>query len=187
MKTKKTLAILGAAMCSCCAMGGGAFAEETKPVDYSQYQLGDITMDGIVDVDDAQLALQCYADTLAVLPFKNIPYEQQLLGCVRGFTTTATRVYPEEERTEVVTTVINVIDAQSILMYYVDDLAQKTDQSFEGWVSADEHFQEILADEYANAKPVDTPTPYYSYSVVQGNVVRTLQYYYTCSVQKVRE
>ena len=53
MKLKKLFAFLSAGVLCCCALGGTAFAEETEPVDLSQYQMGDITMDGIVDLDDA--------------------------------------------------------------------------------------------------------------------------------------
>ncbi|MBQ8921357.1 MAG: hypothetical protein IJ060_04250 [Oscillospiraceae bacterium] len=130
MKTKKILAILGAAMCSCCAVGGAAFAEETEPVDYSQYQLGDITMDGIVDVDDAQLALQCYTLSLAELP-QHIPYEQQLLGCVKGYT--RTYVIEDENGTIVRRNpyVADLLDSTMILVYYADSLAEKGTAGFD--------------------------------------------------------
>ncbi|MBR3269101.1 MAG: hypothetical protein IKI58_10335, partial [Oscillospiraceae bacterium] len=65
MKLRKLFAFLSAAVLGCCTLGGTAFAEETEPVDLSQYQMGDITMDGQVDLDDAQLALRTYVFMLA--------------------------------------------------------------------------------------------------------------------------
>ncbi|MBQ8921363.1 MAG: hypothetical protein IJ060_04280 [Oscillospiraceae bacterium] len=123
MKTTKLLAILGAAMLSCCALGGAAFAEETEPVDYSQYQLGDITMDGVVDVEDVHLMADAYTYCLA---WKNpveygIVTEQQIkLGNIdrQSFIET-------NKHGDTIEFPIDLSEALCVLMYYTDSLAQK--------------------------------------------------------------
>jgi len=129
MKKTKLFAVLSAAMLGCCAMGGTAFAEEAAPVDYSKYQLGDITMDGEVDIEDAQLALQCYTLSLAELQ-QHIPYEQQLLGCVKGYT--VTKIIEDEDGNIVKQNpfVLDLIDSMIILVYYADSLAEKGTAGF---------------------------------------------------------
>ena len=130
MKIKKLLAILSAAMLSCCALGGTAFAEETEPVDYSQYQLGDVTMDGVVDVEDAQYALQIYADMMVGQDYiaKGWYTEEQIaLGNVDG------KTYVTKEGFLVS---VDVEDVQLILMYYADKLSQKIgEQAAEEYIS----------------------------------------------------
>ena len=118
MKKTKLLAVLSAAMLGCCAMGGTAFAEEAEPVDYSKYQMGDINLDGVVDIEDAQLVQKYYTVTLAKWPldttlaFLNITEEQLVLGDI------------VREQYYVVDTVYVVV-AQLILCYYTDKLCDK--------------------------------------------------------------
>ncbi|MBQ8921362.1 MAG: hypothetical protein IJ060_04275 [Oscillospiraceae bacterium] len=118
MKIKKLLAVLSAAMLSCCALGGTAFAEETEPVDYSQYQLGDITMDGKIDIEDAQLALQIYTDLLAqrdIFASGYITKERLALGDVDGI----------DEYICGTVSPVSIEDAYLILCYYSDRLCEK--------------------------------------------------------------
>ena len=122
MKKTKLFAVLSAAMLGCCAMGGTAFAEETEPVDYSQYQLGDVTLDGVVDVDDAQYALQIYVDMLAchdVIAKGWYTEEQIALGNVDG---------EFSEGCDGSLLPVDCVDCQLILMYYTDKIAQKIGQ-----------------------------------------------------------
>ncbi len=118
MKKTKLLAVLSAAMLGCCAFGGTAFAEETEPVDYSQYQLGDITMDGVVDVEDAQVALQIYTDRLAlidVIAKGHYTEEQIALGNVDGITDDIFGILSP----------VSIDDAYFILLYYSERLSEK--------------------------------------------------------------
>jgi len=122
MKKTKLLAVLSAAMLGCCAMGGTAFAEVAEPVDDSQYQLGDINLDGEVDVDDAQYAQTIFTQMLAchdVIAKGWYTEEQIALGNVDGkyLDTGDGWLLP-----------VDVEDAQLILMYYTDKLAQKIGQ-----------------------------------------------------------
>ncbi len=147
MKIKKLLAILSAAMLGCCALGGTAFAEETEPVDYSQYQLGDITMDGEVDVDDAQYALTIYTQMLAchdVIAKGWYTEEQIALGNVDGkyLDTGDDWLLP-----------VGVDDAQLILMYYTDKLAQKVGQQ-----AADEYIIKKMREWENNPIPREIKT-----------------------------
>ena len=187
MKIKKLFAVLSAAMLGCCALGGTAFAEEAEPVDYSQYQLGDITMDGVVDVDDAQLALQCCADSYAEVTYRSATYEQQLLACAKGFITVGYREYPDTGESENTYHIVEVEDAQSILEYYVDAIAKKTDQTFDEWISADAQSQEVFANEYNRwpHEPSEELVPYIK--TVDGE--EKILYYYSKSgyAVKVRE
>jgi len=121
MKLKRVFAILSAAMLGCCALGGTAFAEETEPVDYSQYQLGDINLDGEVDIEDAQLALQFYTDYYlakkplnVILASLGITEEQLVLGDIIN------ESYTEEYS-------VTIEDAFMILSYYIDTLCLKTE------------------------------------------------------------
>ncbi len=119
MKKNKLFAALSAAMLGCCAMGGTAFAEETEPVDYSKYQLGDINLDGVVDVEDAQIALRLYTEYLAGRTVEEsclrngITAEQAKLGNIVNET------YSGDE-------LVTVEDAFLILVYYNDRLCGKT-------------------------------------------------------------
>ena len=185
MKKTKLFAVLSAAMLGCCAMGGTAFAEETEPVDYSQYQLGDITMDGVVDVEDAQLALQCYTNALAHHPFEQIPYEQQLLGCVKKFVVSYHIEYAQEDCTRDSIEVITVEEVQSITEYYVQcGLAEKTDMPYEKWLETSENDQAAFARLYQDASNYSEFTVY-STDLKTGE--RYIEYYGTATVQKVRE
>ena len=144
MKLKKLFAFLSAGVLCCCALGGTAFAEETEPVDLSQYQMGDITMDGIVDLDDAQLALKCYVHSLAGKELL-IPYEQQLLGCIRGYVQTERVVDENDQVLFINQIIIDVTDAQEILDYYVATLAKSTELTLEEYVAQDEVEQNVIA------------------------------------------
>jgi hypothetical protein len=131
----------------CCALGGTAFAEETEPAAPQEYQLGDITMDGQVDLDDAYMAQACFTEQLAGygsslysdVKFNGevVPYEQQLLGCVKGYSV----LYQEEDSEGNVIfsqdCVVDLSDAFVLLYYYVDTLAEKTEASFSEWLEDD--------------------------------------------------
>ncbi len=119
MKIRILFAILCAAMLGCCAFGGTAYAEETKTLDLTQYQMGDINLDGEVDVEDAQIALIISAHNLAqrapetYLDSLGITEEQMLLGdVIRDARESADR--------------IDADDAQQILIYYCDKLSGKS-------------------------------------------------------------
>ena len=120
MKTKKLFAILSAAMLGCCALGGTAFAEETEPLDLTQYQMGDINIDGEVDVEDAQIALQLYSDYLAGYSADEsyqragITAEQAKLG----------DIVSESAATDCLN---DLSDAFYILSYYADSLSKKSE------------------------------------------------------------
>lgn len=144
---KKIFAAMCAAVLGCCTLAGTASAAENAPVDYAAYQLGDITMNGVVDIEDAQLALQTYVFAMAKED-PGIPYEQQLLGCVKGFTVTESREYPEENKKTETHTVVNVTDAQVILLYYLAVLSKQTNLSLEEWVKANAHLQQVFANDY---------------------------------------
>lgn len=180
---KKIFAAMCAAILGCCASAGTASAAENAPVDYSKYQLGDITMDGIVGIEDAQLALQTYVFEMACVD-SGIPYEQQLLGCVKGFTIIESREYPAENKKTEKNQVINALDAQVILMYYVDALAKQTDLSFEAWVNSNAHLQQVFADDYEIASR-NTKQPVYTTDPETGESV--IAYYLYVYPQKVRD
>ncbi|MBQ8921509.1 MAG: hypothetical protein IJ060_05030 [Oscillospiraceae bacterium] len=185
MKTTKLFAVLSAAMLGCCALGGTAFAEEAEPVDYSQYQLGDVTMDGKVDIEDAQLALQCYTDALAYRPFDYTPYEQQLLACVKGFVVSYHIEYAQEDRTRDSIEVITIEEVQSISEYYVQcGLAKKSDLPYEKWLESQELDQAAFARIYQDAVNASEFTVY---STDRNSGERYVEYYGTATVQKVRE
>ncbi len=185
MKIRKLLAILCAAMLGCCAFGGAAFAEGTEPVDYSQYQLGDITMDGVVDVEDVQLALDCCTDSLALRPFYHIPYEQQLLACAKGFVVLYHIEYAQEDRTRDSIEVITIAEVQSILQYYAQcGLAKKSDLSYEQWVETSENDQAAFARIYQEAVNASELTVY---STDLNTGEQYVEYCGTATVQKVRE
>ena len=115
MKLRKLFAFLSAAVLGCCTLGGTAFAEETEPVDLSQYQMGDITMDGQVDLDDAQLALRTYVFMLAQKDVKEclgVTEEQIKLADVIRYST--------EKNSH-----LDAADAHVILEYYTDQLSGK--------------------------------------------------------------
>ena len=184
MKLNKIFAILSAARLGCCALGGTAFAEEAEPVDYSKYQLGDINLDGEVAIDDAQLALQCYADALANRPFVNIPYDQQLLACAKGFVVSTHVVYPQEDRTVETTRVITIEEAQDILNYYCECvLAKKSDLSYEEWIAAQEDQQAIFSAMYNEY--VNNPE-YTAYGTDFETGERYVWYHSTTAVLRVR-
>ena len=118
MKKTKLLAVLSAAMLGCCAMGGTAFAEEAEPVDYSKYQLGDITMDGNIDIADAQLALQIYTDLLAqrdIFASGYLTEERLALGNVDGV----------DDYVCGTVSPVSIEDAYLILYYYSERLCEK--------------------------------------------------------------
>jgi len=117
MKKTKLLAVLSAAMLGCCAMGGAAFAEETEPVDYSKYQMGDINLNGEVDIDDAQIALRLYTEYLVGRTAEEsylrngITAEQAKLGDIVSYKGTDLSN--------------DLSDAFYILSYYADNLSRK--------------------------------------------------------------
>ncbi|MBR3269098.1 MAG: hypothetical protein IKI58_10320 [Oscillospiraceae bacterium] len=120
MKLRKLFAFLSAGVLCCCALGGTAFAEETEPAAPQEYQLGDITMDGEINIDDAQLALRVYTWMLShVDPVQKhfVTEEQLALGNVDGI----------ESNVNGITSPIDLDDATFILYYYTDALAYKTE------------------------------------------------------------
>ena len=147
MKKTKLLAALSAAMLGCCAMGGTAFAEETEPVDYSKYQLGDVTLDGVVDVDDAQYALQICTDMMAcydVIAKGWYTEEQIALGNVDG-------KYSDTGYGPILP--VDCDDVQLILMYYTDKLSQKI-----GEQAAEEYIVEKMRKTLNNPIPREIMT-----------------------------
>ena len=147
MKKTKLFAVLSAAMLGCCAMGGTAFAEETEPVDYSKYQLGDVTLDGVVDVDDAQYALQIYADMMVGQDYiaKGWYTEEQIaLGNVDG---------KYSDTCDGWLLPVDCDDVQLILRYYTDKLAQKIGQQ-----AAEEYIVEKMLETFKNPIPREIKT-----------------------------
>ena len=116
MKLKKLFAFLSAGVLCCCALGGTAFAEETEPVDLSQYQMGDINMDGVIDINDAQLALNVYKMMIAHAdPVQEgmLTEEQLALGNVDGIESIINGKAAPVDR----------YDAYFILRYYTETLS----------------------------------------------------------------
>ena len=185
MKKTKLFAVLSAAMLGCCAMGGTAFAEEAEPVDYSKYQLGDINLDGEVDVDDAQFALQCYSDSLAHQRFKSAPYEQQLLACSKGFIIISHREYPDTGETEDVPRVLDVDDVNPIMKYYVNHLAKKTDQTYEAWLDSNAIFQQSFTN-YYNRYKHEPSTELFPHTEKVDGEEKVIYYYSRAYAVKVR-
>ena len=103
MKKTKLLAVLSAAMLGCCAMGGTAFAEVAEPVDDSQYQLGDINLDGEVDVEDAQNAVRIFTQMLVHhdIIAKGWYTEEQIAQGLGTQTTTGYKLGTFDEDTEI--------------------------------------------------------------------------------------
>ena len=76
-------------------------------------------MDGVIDVADAQLALQFFCDWLCIKG-GNLTEEQQALGNVDG--EMSVMQWKSEERV----TPVSVRDAQIILIYYTKHLTDAT-------------------------------------------------------------
>ena len=147
MKKTKLFAVLSAAMLGCCAMGGTAFAEEAEPVDYSQYQLGDINLDGEVDVEDSQYALQIYVDMMIGQDYMAMGWyteEQIALGNVDG---------EFSEGCDGSLLPVDCADAQWILRYYTDKIAQKIGQQ-----AAEEYIIEKMRETFSNPIPREIKT-----------------------------
>ena len=147
MKKTKLFAVLSAAMLGCCAMGGTAFAEVAEPVDYSQYQLGDINLDGEVDVDDAQYAQTIFTQMLAchdVIAKGWYTEEQIALGNVDG---------KYSDTCDGWLLPVDCDDVQLILRYYTDKLAQKIGQQ-----AAEEYIVEKMLETFNNPIPREIMT-----------------------------
>jgi hypothetical protein len=98
------------------AMAAGALlcGMLTAPVSAAEtYQKGDVNMDGIVDVADAQLVLQEYTFALVGVDY-GLTSEQLELASITG---SMTKLFNSEQVIP-----IGVSDANVILMYYGDQL-----------------------------------------------------------------
>ena len=82
----------------------------------SSYQMGDVNMDGTVDIADAQEALQFWCTSIAYKQGKLTP-EQQALGNVDG------EITPIEWERGRIDTPISIKDAQILLIYYTGHMA----------------------------------------------------------------
>lgn len=94
----------------------------TIPVSAAEsYQKGDVNMDGIVDVKDAQLALEDYVEGLCGRR-SELTDEQRNLGNVTGKTDIIIMPVSQTE----FELVIDIIDAQLILRYYTEYLLDES-------------------------------------------------------------
>ena len=102
---KKLFAALAAGTMLCGMLTAPVSAAETK------YQTGDVNMNGAVDIEDAQLALQFWCTSIAYKQ-GDLTEEQQALGNVDGEVTTI-----KWEKGQI-DTPISMRDAQILLIYY---------------------------------------------------------------------
>ncbi len=102
---KKLFAALAAGAMLCGMLTAPVSAAETK------YQTGDVNMNGAVDIEDAQLALQFWCTSIAYKQ-GDLTEEQQALGNVDGEVTTI-----KWEKGQI-DTPISMRDAQILLIYY---------------------------------------------------------------------
>lgn len=109
----------------------------TSPVSAAEtYQKGDVNMDGIVDVADAQLVVQDYLKLILYMD-GILTKEQRQLGNVDGkiFVAKASKMKPELGDVELVA---DVQDAQFIVLYYVEKIVidnQDNSVSIEEFIS----------------------------------------------------
>lgn len=98
---KKLFAALAAGMMLCGMLTAPVSAAETK------YQTGDVNMNGIIDIEDAQIVLAAYVDAYAGLSVRLTP-EQMELASITKISTESVKgdSYP-----------FCVLDAQVILNY----------------------------------------------------------------------
>ena len=108
---KKLFAALAAGTMLCGMLTAPVSAAETN------YQMGDVNMDGAVDLADAQEALQFWCTSIAYKQGKLTP-EQQALGNVDGEITTIAWARGR------IDTPISVVDAQILLIYYTRHMSR---------------------------------------------------------------
>ena len=111
---KKLLAAIAAGAMLCGMLTAPVSAAET-------YQKGDVNMDGVVDVADAQLALVDYVEGLCGRR-SELTDEQRNLGNVTEKTEIISMPVSQTE----FELVIGIIDAQLILRYYTEHLLDET-------------------------------------------------------------
>ena len=108
---KKLFAAIAAGTMLCGMLTAPVSAAETN------YHMGDVNMDGVVDLADTQEALQFWCTSLACKKGKLTP-EQQALGNVDGEITTI------EWARGRIDTPISVVDAQILLIYYTRHMSR---------------------------------------------------------------
>ena len=101
---KKLFAAIAAGVMLCGMLTAPVSAAET-------YQKGDVNMDGVVDIADAQLVLQEYTFAIVGVDY-GLTSEQLELASITGSTT---KLFNSEQAIP-----IGVSDANVIFMYYID-------------------------------------------------------------------
>ena len=130
---KKMIAVLSAAVLCCGALTAPVFAEE-EPA--KEYMLGDVNTDGIIDSNDAMIALQCYVKSMiGVSPYERVTEEQYKLAkvCHNDFRYTVCGYITDENGGKIldkehpfeIADPVTCDDAQLILQYYALNLAGK--------------------------------------------------------------
>ncbi len=122
---KKLLAAIAAGAMLCGMLTAPVSAAET-------YQKGDVNMDGVVDIADAQLVLQEYCEIVVVQKNEGVLTEQQ-----RGLATVFPRKYWKSFKFETENDAM-MMSAQTILFYYVEGLinSEVKSKDVEVWADA---------------------------------------------------
>ncbi|MBR3267687.1 MAG: hypothetical protein IKI58_03010 [Oscillospiraceae bacterium] len=100
--------------------------------------LGDITNDGLVDIQDAQLIMDCYTFSITDHP-KQI---HQLFGCVKGYIRRETTKDSDGNIIEQKTEIVDIDDAELIMEYLEEKTEQNPDLEFDEWL--DNHQDKLL-------------------------------------------
>ena len=105
MMKKKLFAAIAAGAMLCGMLTAPVSAAET-------YQKGDVNMDGVIDVEDAQLVLQEFTWAMVGIDY-GLTNEQLELASIVGKTT---KIYRSEKEIP-----IGLLDANVILLYYLEN------------------------------------------------------------------
>ena len=105
MMKKKLFAAIAAGAMLCGMLTAPVSAAET-------YQKGDVNMDGVIDVEDAQLVLQEFTWAMVGIDY-GLTNEQLELASIVGKTT---EIYRSEKEIP-----IGLLDANVILLYYLEN------------------------------------------------------------------
>lgn len=121
---KRIFAALAASVMLCGVLTAPAAAETT-------YKKGDVNMDGEIGPDDAQLALIDYVEYLVAYHAHTLTDEQIELADIDGESQIAKKDVSRESK-------LTLCDAQGILMYYTECLADSKlkDTDIQTWYAA---------------------------------------------------
>lgn len=137
---KKALAALAAAVLLCCTLISPVSAEETC-------QMGDVNMDGVVDLVDSQLVLEDFTEIMCRKE-GILSEEQRVLGNVDG-------AYRESYANPNAIYICDVVDSQLILLYYVTHMCnpETTMEDVTGQTITFTEAWQQYRDEHKNADP----------------------------------